>query len=246
MFGPTWLDDQRKLINDRSAFALMFLLDRESARAEKIFKYYTYRNELLSWDWPLVDGADYASVHKPTQGNAGDRSYFALAHVLKTPEGTAVVAGGVVKQCTQLEAEESALRSQRVFRGYLNTVCEMNGKGEEFYQLLARHPEMRLIPKWTGISGKADRLWKSMSGWFEIGKVRISDDPESEFLRLFKSFLDKYPNLDIHAAEWDCADAVYYALLGMPDILIMPKPQNEIRSLQQHRIRTDPFLFGRL
>ncbi len=230
-FGPEWFDTQKKLVNnDRVAIALMFMLDREAAISERIFKYYPYRNEMINFSWPMVTGADYASVHMPTSGRAGMRSHFALGYGLKTPEGGVVIADGVVEQCTQLEAEQYGLDAQRKYLGFLNMVVEIDGKGEDYYQLMARHPEMHLIPSRTGGKHKADRLWRLMSGWFEIGKVRVSD-ANTKYLNLLRSFLDKFPNLDIHAPEWDVADSVYLILIGMPDVLQMPIAGTEMQSI---------------
>lgn len=225
--NPAFADTWKTILKDKVTFTLMMLLDREGAIKKRVFKYYPYRNELINMNWPMVTGADYASVIMPSRGVSGDLSHFSLAQVLKTPEAVAVIAGGIVEQCTQLEAEEYALNAQRLYRGYLNMVVEMDGKGAEFYQLIARHPQMKVIPKWTGGKKKPDRLYKTMSGWFDVGKVRVSD-ADTKFLRLFRSFLEKFPNLDRHAPEWDVADSVYYALLGMPDVLQMPVMENEL------------------
>ncbi len=138
-----------------------------------------------------------------------------------------MIADGVVEQCTQLEAEQYGLDAQMKFRGYLNMICEIDGKGEDYYQLMSRHPQMHIIPSKTGGKHKPDRLWKLMSGWFELGKVRVSD-ADTKYLRLLRSFLDKFPNLDIHAPEWDVADSVYLILKGMPDILQMPEMGTEL------------------
>lgn len=219
--NAAFADFWRKLLNDRATFFLMMLLDREGALKEKIFKFHVYRNENINFGWPMVSGVDYASVIMQEVGRADARSHFALAYTLKTPEGNAVVADGVVEQCSQLQAEEYVMSAQRLYVGWLNCVIETDGKGMDFYQLMARHPGMNLIPTKSGGKHKADRLYKTMSAWFEMGKVRVSD-ADTKFLRIFRSFLDKFPNLDKHAPEWDAADAVYCSLIGMPDILQMP------------------------
>jgi hypothetical protein len=85
-----------------------------------------------------------------------------------------------------------------------------------------------------------------MSAWFESGKVRVSD-ADTKFLRIFRSFLEKYPRIGKHEPEWDAADSVYYALLGMPDVL-----QNEIDSEERQRLNKKrmqsqaAYMFGRL
>lgn len=221
-FADFW----KKLLNDRATFHLMMLLDREGALKEKIFKYYPYRNA-INPDWPLVAGVDYASVYQPTQGNPGGRSHFALCRAFKTPEGIVAIGDGVLVQCSQLEAEQYTLDTQVKYTGFQNVVVEMDGKGSDFFQLISRHPQMHAVPKWTGGKSKPERLYKGMSAWFEMGKVRVSED-ETVFLNCLRSFLDKFPNLDRHAPEWDVADSVYYALLGMPDVLQVPDIGNEL------------------
>lgn len=240
-FADFW----RSLLNDRSTFFLMMLLDREGAIRERIFKWYPYKSELVNFGWPLVAGADYASVYQPTRGNPGDRSHFALCYALKTPEGNVVIGDGVVEQCTQLQAENYVMSAQSLYQGWLNVVVEMDGKGSDFFQLMARHPGMNAIPKWTGGKKKPDRLWKGMSGWFELGKVRISD-ADTKFLNLARAFLNNYPNISQHAPEWDVADSIYYALLGMPDVLQVPSIGNELPGTQKKPIHNPWAAAGRI
>ena len=104
--GPKFADDWRKILNDRSTFFLMMLLDKKGAVEERIFKWYPYRHENVNMGWPMVGGADYASVYNPTAGDPGGRSHFALCYAVKTPEGGVAVADGIIEQCTQRDAEE--------------------------------------------------------------------------------------------------------------------------------------------
>jgi hypothetical protein len=79
----------------------------------------------------------------------------------------------------------------------------------------------------TGGKGKAERLVRQMGPWLRSGRVRISD-AETKFLTHLRHFLNVYPNVSEHDPGYDAADAVYWALRGMPDVLVMPAEEEEL------------------
>ena len=74
-----------------------------------------------------------------------------------------------------------------------------------------------------------------MSPWLESGMVRISD-AETPFLNELRKELDMYP-LSKHD---DALDAMYWALRGMPDVLMMPTPMDEIPEFARKKKRSNP------
>jgi hypothetical protein len=220
-------------------FQRNFLGNLDAAK-NRIFVYHPYPHELISTSWPFVGGADPAGVMDPTKRTM-DHSHFALAYVAKLPEGGAVVYDGVLEQFSYAEGEESVLTAQRVFPAWQQTVVEGDGVGEVFMAMLSRHPGIHLLPKKTQGMNKAERLVTGLGPWLRMGRVRIST-AETKFLNALRSFLNRYPAVSQHDPGWDAADAVYLALWGMPDTLLMPDTDREFpNALAKKKVKPQPW-----
>lgn len=220
--------------------ARMYHLDLEK-KAKKVFTYHTYPNHLIRWDWPYVGGVDYAGVADPTKRNR-QQSHFAIAYVAKLPEGGAVVFDGVLEQCSQAESEDYMKKAQNLFPSWEFSVIEGDGKGEEFFQLMIRHPGFKAVMQKTGGKSKAERLVKQLGPWLKNGRLKISDRDDSFFLSSLKKFLREYPAVGEHDPGWDAADAVYWAARGMPDALKMPASSDELPTTIQRPKTKHPYL----
>jgi hypothetical protein len=218
----------------------MFMLDLEAAQ-RRVFKYHTYPSHLCQPTWVSLGGVDFASIMDPTR-RTSQHSHFALAYVLKRPEGGAVVFDGVLEQCSQAEAEGHIKRAQEMFPAWQGTVVEQVGVGDQFFQMLYRLPDMKIIPMPRGkrLGQKAERLSKGIGPWLENGRVRISD-AETPYLTALRQFFNRYPNVTGHDPGWDAADALYWALTGMPDVLVMPKVSDELPSVEPSERAANPF-----
>ena len=194
-----------------------------NAAKNRVFVYHPYPSALISTNWAYVGGADPAGVMDPTRRTM-DHSHFALAYVAKLPEGGAVVYDGVLEQFSYAEGEESIMTAQNLFPSWQHTVVEGDGVGEVFMAMLYRHPNIHILPQKTGGRRKAEKLVNGLGPWLRLGRVRISD-AETKFLSALRSWLNRYPAVSEHDPGWDAADAVYLALLGMPDTLTMPEPE---------------------
>ena len=75
-----------------------------------------------------------------------------------------------------------------------------------------------------------------MSPWLESGQVRVSD-AETPFLRELRKELETYPLCKYD----DALDALYYALVGMPEVLRRPKLTGEIPSYKYEEKKENPF-----
>ncbi len=237
-FGKEEVEKKRRL--SLGDFARMYLLDLKET-ANTVFKYYSFPHEKINTYWPMVGGVDYAGTMDKEKNKTGKNDFFALAYVAKIPEGGAVVFDGIIARCTQEESESYVVRAQEIFPGWLNAVVEGDGKGEEFIQVLMRRPMLKLVPMKTGGHGKARRLEGQMQPWFASGRVRIST-AETPFLNELRKELSDYP-FNEHD---DAMDAVYWALRGLPDVLVLPKgDENQLPSTIRIR-RTNPYaeLYG--
>jgi len=223
MFNAEQLEKER--LSDLTGgveYARNFLGDLNAAK-NRVFIYHPYPSALISTNWAYVGGADPAGVMDPTRRTM-DHSHFALAYVAKLPEGGAVVYDGVLEQFSYAEGEESIMTAQNLFPSWQHTVVEGDGVGEVFMAMLARHPSIHILPQKTGGRRKAEKLVNGLGPWLRLGRVRISD-AETKFLAALRSWLNRYPAVSEHDPGWDAADAVYLALLGMPDTLSMPEPE---------------------
>jgi hypothetical protein len=175
-------------------------------------------------------GVDYASMIE-IRGKKVDprnRSLFALAYGYILPTRVFVVTGGIIGHYTQLKAEGHVEKVQAMHTHYRTTGVEMNGKGEEFYAVLSRKPELDLLPYWTGKKEKPERLESELGPWLEMGKIMISDE-DSVFLNFLRKALWEFPhgNLDI-------IDAVFGISKTIPDVLVVDRLPRE-RDLPSHR-----------
>ncbi len=218
-------------------FARMLLLDLTKT-GDRVFYFQEYDHEKISPTWPTCGGVDFASILKESQRNDSDRAYYAQAYVSKLPQGGAVVTGGIRSRCTPYEAEEYMLRAQKTHPHWLGNIVEQDGKGEVFiFGLMQRHPDLVFIPMLTHGKGKEKRLEREMSPWFANGMVKIStaDDP---FLNALRKEMHDYP----HSKHTDCLDAVYWALRGMTDVLVMVKEKNRLpRAKRKQGKRANPY-----
>lgn len=221
VFTEDAIEKQRRLAGSLE-FARMFLLDLTAAK-NRVFKYQEFPSSVIKAHWPMCGGVDYASNMDAYKNKAGKGDYFAMAYLAKLPDGGAVVVDGVLERCTQGQAEEYVKRAQEVWPNWRTSGVESVGKGDDFVQVIKRNPGLRISPQHSGRRSKEVRLEKELSPWFENGTVRISD-AETPFLNELRSEFDSYPN---HTHD-DAMDAVYYALRVMPDVLVMPRGDDEL------------------
>jgi phage terminase large subunit-like protein len=187
----------------------------------------------------MVGGADYASSDKNKAGSKADTDYFALAYVAKHPLGGAVFYSGVLERTTLFPALGYVEKAQAMFPGWQTCIVEGDGKGWEFIQTLMLKPGLLVNQMKTGGKTKPDRLEKQMGPMLESGRVKISD-ADTPFLNELRKELREWPE----NSHDDAMDAVYWALRGMPDALVMPAISEELPTMHKQKL-PNPFLsFG--
>mgnify|MGYP001583286249 FL=1 len=217
---PTWpdmfdLEAIEKLkdgdLTGGPGFARMYLLDLAS-HVSRVFNYMSVHHDTVSSLWKRRSGLDYASVEGG--GNLKWRSHCALANIAQNP-GTVdwVVSEGYLGQVPQSVVEQWVMSNQDQFPHHEFTVIEMDGKGAEFFAVVARNKRMRLLPEKTGGRNKAKRI-EELEPLFRHGQVKVADG-DTPFLNTLREFLNTYPNLNPRHPGWDCADAVYWACFHM-------------------------------
>lgn len=227
--------ERQKNLAGSIEFARMFMLDL-TARLKQFFKYQKFPSINVKFNWPVVAGVDYAGVRENLyKKDTGKRNYFAIAYIAKLPGGGAVVIDGVLEKCSQAEAEGYVMRGQNMYPNYLNAIVESDGKGEDFIQVIMRNPNMKVIPLGTKGKGK-DTRFMIMQPWLESGQVRISD-AETPFLVELRKELDTYPLCKYK----DALDAIYWALMGVKDVLSVPVVDDELPSFLPKEKIGNPF-----
>lgn len=210
----------KDLTAGKTEFPRMYLLDL-SVGLNRVYKFQSYPSHAIKPFWPMVGGVDYASVADPTKRNP-DQSHFGLAYLAKLPEGGAVVVDGVLEQCSMADAHSYVKKAQSGFPNWLITRIEGDGKGEDFMQFCMLDTSLKVeMKKVGGKLSKAQRLYQWLAPKLEFGHLRIAD-AETPFLNNLRRFLIEYPNVGEHDPGWDAADSVLQAVLGMPDVFLVP------------------------
>lgn len=204
--------------------ARMYYLDLEAMK-KRVYQYQTFPSEMLRHEWPVTGGLDYASVADPTKRNQ-TQSHMALADLVQTPENLAVVLGGELEQCGMFESLELVKKHQETYPNWQGCGIEGDGKGEDFFQLCAQAPGLRVTMKKTGGRSKADRQVNDIGFWLKNGKLRVSD-AQTPFLNALRQFLNKYPNVGTHDPGWDCMDAIWQAMQKMQVVFQMQSEQGD-------------------
>lgn len=230
----TWKDllDEDKLKAWRTTlgireFRRMFMCSLEGANSGSLV-YYPYDFTLVSPDWPMVGGVDPTNVDKPV-GEGGERSHFALAFLARIPNGGAVITDGVLRQCSQLEAEAHILDAQSRYPHWKYTAVENVGGGAGFIQSIRRNNKIRIVAsdlapmdiETKRPRNKKARLEKELGPWLENGTIRISN-ARTPFLDALRRGCEQFFDLPKEDYAFDAWDAVYHAVKMMPEVLVIP------------------------
>jgi hypothetical protein len=230
VYNPVTMDQQRAVLGPRE-FHRQLLLELDYGEGESLpfFAYAIMGNEHT---FPMIGGGDPTGSEPDRIHNMKKRSHFALAYVAKLPQGGALVYDGILEQCGPVEAENYILAAQTMFPNWGRCMIEAVGTGAGFYQSATRNLSLRIVAtdlyevdekNRNIIRSKNDRIL-TMAKWFEDGTIKIAArrSPFLDALRyLFEHFWELNPNTP-HPA-WDAGDAVYAALKGMPEILVVKK-----------------------
>jgi len=199
----------------------MIMLDLAASSSGKL-KYYQFPHQDISYDMYTIGGVDPTTFQEAQEGNRN--SHFALCYLSKLPVGGAVIVGGVLEQCTQLQAENHILAAQGMFSNWQFSAVENVSVGKVFLQTLQRNSRIKAIASGLKditdgkISSKRDRVLQTHK-WFESGVVKISN-ADTPFLNALRRLFEKFYDLDPkHDLAFDAFDSVFHALRNVPDIL---------------------------
>lgn len=185
--------------------------------------------------WPVWAGVDFATVPEPG-ARMKHRSHAAIAWVTRTPQGQLVLIGGEVNQWTQGEVDEAMIRTQNRFKNFQFFAFDAQGKGEIFLESFQlRHPDINVIPIPPSSKAKGQRIFDELSPHLRTGEFMCSDDEDSPYLRGFRNFCRRYPNVPHKAAKaWDIMDGTYMAFKAA---------QGEIGRKPKKKLPPNPFKF---
>ena len=213
----------------KAMFWQMFMLDIDVAKSSGL-RYYSYDQE-VGFDLPMVGGADPTNVAKDTEVGGKKRSKWALCHLGKLPQGGAVVADGVLRECGITGAKDDIKQAQTIYRNWRTTGVENVGGGAVFIQYLRTDASIRVVDSsltWEGkgrMKSKPDRVLLELSPWLESAVIRISSK-KSPYLDAVRRGLDNFFDLAPDDEAWDALDALYHAAKLIPEVLRTPVTEN--------------------
>ena len=221
-------------------FARMYLLD-PSQIENRTFDPMFFDQDAVRTTWKYRGGLDYASIEGG--GALKYKSHFALAYLGQNPEtGDWIVTGGVLEQFSQSKAEETVMRTQKMFPNWEYTVSEGDGKGAEFNALLARNPEFRIVEEKTGGVNKEKRLVNGLEPLLRSGRLKIST-ADTKFLNSLREFLNTYPNVSRNSPGWDAADSVYWGIFH--EMQAPPESSRRRRSFAEKPVSNPYYLLAK-
>lgn len=208
-------------LSGHRGFGRMYLLSL-AASNEIGLPYHSFPHDDIP-EGPVYGGVDYASIIE-IRGKVMDpknRSKFALFWGVVTPNNVLVIIDGIVGHYTQLQSEGHVVNLKTKYdKQYQTSGVEMNGKGEEFFSLMSRRPEIGVYPYW--VSGKKEtRIERQLGPWFEMGKILVSDE-DTPALNYLRKALAEFPHGNL-----DVLDAVYGIAQCIPHVLQVPVTPKE-------------------
>jgi len=217
-------------------FMRMYMLDLKVKMEGEGLTFRTYPHQKIDFEAVMTVGVDYMSMIKEAKVDLRNRSYYAQYYLFKLPDGRAVVGDGWYDRPTQGEAELQMEKAEANYPGHRATYFEGDGKGEEALQIFLRNPKLTLIPMKTGGQGKVERLEKQLGPWLENGRIMISDG-DTPALQFLRKCLRKYP-------QWfkDPIDAVYWAARGMPEVMVIEKPDKHLPRAKRKKKNLNPWI----
>jgi len=218
-------------------FMRMYMLDLTVKMEGEGLSFRIYPHDKIDWNATMTCGVDYMSIRRGKVVDLRNRDYYAQAYLFKLPDGRAVIGDGWYGRPTQGQAE-TRMEQPEAFPGHRGTFFEEDGKGEEALQVFLRNPNLTIIPVSTKGRGKGKRLEKELGPWMEMGKILISDG-DTPFLRFLRKCLNKYGSDYFD----DPIDAVYWAVRGMPEVLVLEKLSESLpRSERKKKKNINPWV----
>lgn len=236
---PTWPEyfpesviDKYRRILPPAEFAQMYLCDRSASSGQHLKREWLhfYPSGDIDQSWPVYIGVDYMSLSDVTQIQG--RDWFVLAVGRLHPNGFMVIVDGYRAQITRAEAEDICLNWGQRYKEPADLLRVMQieklGKAEEFANWMLLNAPFRVKPAGVKNRSKAERFEVELAPVFRGGKVRVSDEPDNQFLDQFVrewlawDGMENYPD-DTLDAVWHCIDAAKTFI----------KPKKELEEEQQ-------------
>ncbi len=218
-FGPRAIIQERSF--GKSEFWQMIMLDLATASTGRLI-FHEFPREQINERWPVLGGCDPTSFDDTL--NEKKTSHFALGYAAKRPVGGLVIIGGVLEQCTMLQAENYIMSAQTRFVNWLYTAVENVGVGKIFIQSLRRNSLLRIVA--SGLKGisdgrvrsKKDRFLVEVAPLLENGDVLLSDE-DTPYLNALKRLCNHLFDLSEHDPAWDAGDSLYHIIKSAPDAI---------------------------
>jgi hypothetical protein len=229
-------------------FWQMMMMDLKSA-LDGGLQYFTFKvdeNNKIDTNWPAVAGCDPSFTFKERAEYEVKSSSFALGVGLKRPMGGAVLADGVLEQCSTNKAAGHIAAMQSRFKNFLYTAVENVGIGALFLETMRKiNPSLILVGSDLGgirpkgekagkAKDKATRFRTEAAPWLEKGTFLISTE-KSDYLDAIRDGLENFSELDPHKPDkrWDALDSFYHIIKAMPDVTQQKSVGQEITPIHR-------------
>lgn len=221
--GEAWVRRKMNTTRNLREFYRMILLNLTSA-GERTYNYQTFpHGEIRADKWLMTVGVDPNAVVKGITGKG--ISHFAMCKVFETPYNTGVIGGGYIKKTDIEQGEKELSTLARTHPNFKAASVERNGQGILFTAMASRNAGLKIIPHLVselGHGNKETRQYEFLSGLLSNGILLVSDEEgnsdDANFLRVLRSYLQRFPNLSPDDAELDAADALCMAVLEIPKL----------------------------
>lgn len=226
-------------------FWQQMMMDLTTARSGAL-KYYAYAEKDIDINWICSTGVDPSYTFKERKEVYTSSSFFSMCHVLKRPQGGAIVYGGELEKCSIQHSTGLLSSAMMFFTNHLGFFVEEVGIGklyQETVKLINPSLGNRIIPSDLGgirmkgekrgkAKNKEDRVRIEIAPFLENGTIFIST-AKTPFLNTLRDALDSISELDPRKPDprWDALDSLYHAIKGLPDVLYQKTLDRDLSKL---------------
>jgi hypothetical protein len=237
-FGIDTIIKERGL--GKQDFWQQMMMDLQGARSGGL-RYYSYPHGDIDKNWLCSTGVDPSWTFRERKEIFSNSSFFSMCHTLVIPRGGAVIAGGKLEQCTDVESAGLLLSSLVEYPNTQNFYVEDVGVGLIYQKSISRlNPKLasKIIASDLGgirmkgekrakAKNKDERARREFAPFLESAIIFISDE-RTDYLDTLRDALDNISemNYKLPDKKWDALDGAYHSLKGIPQVLYQ-KPLGE-------------------
>lgn len=255
-FGVDTIIKERGL--GKQDFWQQMMMDLQGAKSGGL-RYYSYPHTEIDKNWLCSTGVDPSWTFRERKEIFTNSSFFSMCHTLVIPKGGAVIAGGKLEQCTDVESAGLLLSSLIEYPNTQNFYVEDVGVGKLYQESIKRlNPTLasKIIASDLGgirlrgekrakAKNKDERARREFAPFLESAIIFISDE-RTPFLDTLRDALDNISemNYKLPDIKWDALDSAYHSLKGIPQVLYQKTIDSDLSQIFNRKKAPHP-LAGR-